>query len=176
MWHVLEEHQALKTRNGLEITIQKISIENRRETIEYDQVKLPNFVTILAFDEAGQAICLRQYKHGVGYVALTLPGGRIDRGETPLEAARREFTEETGYEAGQLKPLSHLVLHGAQRVAEAHHFFAKGCRPSKRPEGDTLEEAEIVLLSQETLRNHFLDGSFPIASHAAILGRYFSDL
>ncbi len=61
-------------------------------------------VVVLALDERRSredpdVILIRQYRHAAGQYLLELPAGRIDAGERPLAAAKREMIEETGYRA-----------------------------------------------------------------------------
>jgi ADP-ribose pyrophosphatase len=55
---------------------------------------------ILAKTKEGKLIINKEYRHPTGKWLLSCPGGRIDPGESPLEAAKRELLEETGYGGG----------------------------------------------------------------------------
>ena len=59
-------------------------------------------VIVVPFLETGEVLLQRGYKHGSGEVITEFCAGLIDDGETPLETAKRELLEETGY-AGNLK-------------------------------------------------------------------------
>lgn len=54
---------------------------------------------IVAFNDDGQVLLTHEYRHELGERDWRIPGGKIDPGEQPEVAARREFREETGYEA-----------------------------------------------------------------------------
>ena len=55
----------------------------------------PDWVNVFALTEEGQVVMVKQYRHGIREISIELPGGVIDEGETPEEAARRELMEET---------------------------------------------------------------------------------
>ena len=63
-------------------------------------VSHPGAVAVLALDDDGRVLMIRQYRHPVGYQLWEIPAGLRDAaGEPPLETARRELFEETGYRA-----------------------------------------------------------------------------
>lgn len=73
--------------------------QNTREVVRHS-----GSVVMLAVDESANpddptVILIRQYRHAAGQFLMELPAGRIDAGEKPLAAARRELTEETGFKA-----------------------------------------------------------------------------
>jgi ADP-ribose pyrophosphatase len=60
----------------------------------------PGAVAVVPLDEVGRVLMLRQYRHPVGYQLWEIPAGLRDAdGEPPLETAKRELLEETGYTA-----------------------------------------------------------------------------
>src|SRR5665811_1421089 len=60
-----------------------------------------DLVGVVALTEEGRLVLVRQFRHGLREVTLELPGGLIDAGTTPEEAARAELREETGYGGGE---------------------------------------------------------------------------
>jgi ADP-ribose pyrophosphatase len=63
----------------------------------FSVINSPNWVNILALTPNDEVVLIRQFRHGTHSVVTEIPGGMMDQGETPLEAAQRELQEETGY-------------------------------------------------------------------------------
>lgn len=73
----------------------KVTVENGtsyREIIEHN-----GGAVLAAVTDEGKMVMVRQYRKPAERVMLEVPAGKIDAGETPLETARRELKEETGY-------------------------------------------------------------------------------
>ena len=61
---------------------------------------------MMPVDERGRILLVRQYRLPARQYLWELPAGRVDEGETPLQAARRELVEETGYRARKWEKLA----------------------------------------------------------------------
>jgi ADP-ribose pyrophosphatase len=70
-----------------------------------DVVRHTGSVVLLPLFPDGTILLVRQYRHAVGQFLWELVAGRIEPGEPPLTAARRELLEETGYTARRLRKL-----------------------------------------------------------------------
>lgn len=64
-------------------------------------IRHPGSAVMMAVDEENRVLLVRQFRLPAKQELWELPAGRLDPGESPLEAAKRELREETGYEARQ---------------------------------------------------------------------------
>jgi len=91
-----------------------------------------------------------------------IPAGRIDAGETPAEAARRETIEETGWEPGPLRPLVRYQPTNGLSDQVFHCFYADGAthlgEPSDPGEAERLEWISVPELRRITRDEEMLDG------------------
>jgi ADP-ribose pyrophosphatase len=67
-----------------------------------------DYVSIVALDEQGRLVLVKQYRPAVQQITLELPGGHVDPGQEPVDAARQELWEETGYHAREWQLLGRL--------------------------------------------------------------------
>lgn len=105
-------------------------------------VRHPGAVTIIPMVDAHHVCLIRNYRVAVGQTLVELPAGTRDcPGEPPLETARRELREETGYQAGQLEPLhafylSPGILDEQMRLYLATELIAG---PAEREPGEEID-------------------------------------
>jgi ADP-ribose pyrophosphatase len=108
--------------------------------IEYGVLETGGFAAVVPVTEGG-VLLVRQWRQPVGGVTLELPGGGVEKGEDPRDAARKELLEETGYRA---EDLSHLVsVHASPgRSTEVCHLFR--CQAVCALSGPRPEPTEFV--------------------------------
>lgn len=107
-------------------------------------------------------LLVREYAAGMHRYELGLVKGRIDAGETPIEAADRELKEEAGFGARQLDALRMLSLAPTYMSHQATLVLARDLYPERLP-GDEPEELEVVpwkldALHELILREDFSEG------------------
>jgi ADP-ribose pyrophosphatase len=110
----------------------------------------PEVVAILAMTPDRRFLMVKQFRPGPGATLVELPGGRVEPGEEPSAAARRELMEETGCE-GDLHFLAE-TFQGAVSTMRLYCFVATNCRRVNSPQPDTNEFFEGVELSLEEFR------------------------
>ena len=107
---------------------------------EYVALKGPECVVIIP-EHGGNFVLVRQWRHGAQRLTTEFPGGVIDPGEEPEEAARRELFEETGYIAGRMTLLGSCSPNPALFESRIHCFLAQELTPTG---SQKLDEDELV--------------------------------
>lgn len=112
---------------------------------------------VVAIDADGQVLLVRQPRPAVGARLLELPAGLVDPGEAPIDCARRELAEETGYAADRLAPLVQFYTSPGFSTELIHIFVATGLRKSQ-VEPDEEEEIELIRMPLQSAIDQLLDG------------------
>ena len=72
----------------------------------WDLIHHDGAAAVLPVTDDGKILMVRQYRHALGRFTLEIPAGKLDSpDEEKIECARRELEEETGYRAGEIRPL-----------------------------------------------------------------------
>lgn len=115
-----------------------------------DIVRHTGSVVILAVDggRSRQRILLeRQYRHAAQQHLWELPAGRIDDGERPLAAAKRELLEETGYRARSWRRILKYYASPGFVAEPMALYLARGLRSGEaQPEEDEVIQTRLVAL------------------------------
>ena len=119
-------------------------------------------VVVVPLLDDDTVLLAREYAAGVHRYELGLVKGRIDKGETALEAANRELQEEIGYAARSLRELRALTLSPGYMGHVTQLVLARDLYPQRLP-GDEPEEIEVVpwkldALHELMLREDFSEG------------------
>ena len=97
LFHI--ESVQLKFANGCRREFERIAAGPR-----------PGTALVVAMPDPATVLLVREYAVGLDRFELSLPMGRIEVGESSLDAANRELMEETGFRAAHLRPLHTLTL------------------------------------------------------------------
>jgi len=104
------------------------SLEEKQLAVDdapYYALKCADYISIVALTGNDELILVRQYRPAVEAETLELPSGHVDPGETPLAAAARELTEETGYVADSIQEMAVIRPDTGRLSNRLFCFFAK---------------------------------------------------
>jgi ADP-ribose pyrophosphatase len=124
------------------------------QTADFEVLEGRDTVAVLAITDAQEVVLVREFRPGPEEILLELPGGQIEHGQTPEEAARAELLEEAGYE-GALT-LAGTILADAYATRTKYAFVATGCRSVRPPAAGELTEP--VVMSLREFREHLRSG------------------
>lgn len=110
-------------------------------TTELDVIRHPGAAAIVPMADPETVILIRQYRHAVGGHIWEIPAGTLEAGEAPLDCARRELTEETGYSADTYEKIGEIVPVPGYSDERIHLFVAVGLSSGNQEldEGEWLE-------------------------------------
>lgn len=153
--------------NGKRVKVEEIEYSDGEKIIYREHVKAGNAVVILGITENNEVFMVQEPRPAVGKVILALPAGIINDGEEPIEAARREFEEETGYFADHLKFLREYYPSIGYSEEKIYIYLAKNMKKTKQ-HLDADEDINVISIPFDELvhmidKNEIIDASTNIA-------------
>ena len=135
-----------------------------------------DYAVIVASDEEGKFLCVRQFRQGIREVTTEFPAGGIeyadgkahgspDHVEDALAAAKRELLEETGYASDDWEHLLTIPANATISDNYAFLFRAKNCRFAGDQNLDEMEVLKVCRYSAEEIDKMICDGRFQQSDH-----------
>ena len=118
---------------------EELTLPNGRDT-EIGFIRHPGSIAVVPLVEDQSVVMELQYRHPVGEYLFEIPAGTIEPGESPLDCARRELIEETGFQAQDFIKLGTIHILPAYSDEEIHVFIASGLTPAQQ----NLDPDEII--------------------------------
>ena len=118
---------------------ENLTLPNGRDT-EMAFIRHPGSIAVVPLLDDNTVVMEVQYRHPVGEYLLEIPAGTLEPGESPLNCAKRELMEETGFRAQELIELGKIHMIPAYSDEEIHVFIARGLKPAEQ----SLDPDEII--------------------------------
>ncbi|HOT92511.1 MAG TPA: NUDIX hydrolase [Anaerolineae bacterium] len=166
-WKTLARRTILNHSRFLVVEEHTVELPDGRVIATWPWIITPDYINVTAVTDEGLFLCFRQTKYSIEGTSLAVVGGYLEPGEDPLEAAKRELREETGYEATEWLALGHYPVDGNRGAGIAYPFLATGVHRVTEIDADDLEEQELLLLSRAEVEAALDAGEFKLLSWAA---------
>ncbi|GAB4413953.1 MAG: NUDIX hydrolase [Anaerolineales bacterium] len=124
----------------------EVALPNGRRTVR-EVVEARGAVGIVALDDEGYVILVRQYRRPAGRELWEIPAGTLEPGEDPAACARRELAEETGFTAQEVRPLAGFYTSPGFCDEWMHLFLARGLSegPQAQEDDESIRVARVPL-------------------------------
>ncbi|MDO4556069.1 MAG: NUDIX hydrolase, partial [Lachnospiraceae bacterium] len=140
--------------------------------VEWDFVDHKGAAAVLPITKDGKVVMVKQYRNALDRITLEIPAGGINPGETPMESAIRELTEETGYISEKVCHLKDMVSAIGFCNETIYIYLAADLKPAKQhlDEDEFVDVVEYPLeeVMDLILTNQIIDGK----TIAAVLHYY----
>jgi ADP-ribose diphosphatase len=159
----VEEHQILRVREDV--------WQDPRDGSEHERVIIDadEWANVVAVTPEDEVVMVRQFRFGSNEVGLEVPGGVVDKGETPEQAVRRELEEETGYRVKSVRAVGWMWTNPAHFTNRQHTFLAQGAERVHDGHQEGSEDIEVVLVPRADIPRLIRDGTIRHALHIGAL-------
>jgi 8-oxo-dGTP pyrophosphatase MutT (NUDIX family) len=136
--------RSLADHRIFEVWADRYRLEPEGRERDFVRLVAPDWINVIPITPDEHVVFVRQYRHGVRALTLEVPGGMVDAGESPPEAALRELREESGYTAPAVESLGAVWPNPAIQDNRCHMFVARGAVRDGDPNPDLYERFEVV--------------------------------
>jgi 8-oxo-dGTP pyrophosphatase MutT (NUDIX family) len=163
-WKVLESRVTYEDR-WLKLRTDRCETPSGKILQGFHVIELPDWINVIALDSELNVVLALEYRHGAGRRVMGLPSGILEKSDpSPLEGARRELQEETGYGEGRFFPLGSAAPNPAIQSNRAHSFLAVDLKPGFERHFDPGEDIELIHVPYPEFLRKTLKGELDLQS------------
>lgn len=144
----------------INVKVDTVTLPDGRQT-EREVVEHPGAVAVVALTEDEEVLLVSQFRYPVGEILLEVPAGKLEPGEDPLESAKRELAEETGFMANSWELLSVFYTTPGFSNEIMYLYLARDLSPDKKQADDDefieLQQMPLKDAVSKALSGHFKD-------------------
>lgn len=172
-WQLVKSER-LFNRPWLTVRRDTVRLPNGVIHPEYYVLEYPKWINVIAITPQGEYVMVKQYRHGLGIVATELCAGVVEEGEEPLEGAKRELLEETGFGGGEWELTMVISANPGSQNNLAYCFTARGVTRQAGQHLDETEDIKVELLTDSQVYEMLINDRLKQALMAAPLWKHFA--
>ena len=157
----------LVTDRWMKLSADRCELANGTVIEPYYVMEEPEWVHIVPVHDDGRMVLVSQYRYPGRATCVEFPGGVVDVGESPLDAAVRELLEDTGFHACNWQPVASFFANPGRQTNRVHVFMARGLT---RVSAQHLDHSEDIVCSDanaDEVSSMIRDGRFSQGLHIA---------
>jgi 8-oxo-dGTP pyrophosphatase MutT (NUDIX family) len=171
-WEIIEDKKLLETPI-FSLHERQLLPHKKSETASFYVLEAPDWINVIALTENRDVVLVEQYRAGIHESSLEIPGGMVDEDESPMESAKRELLEETGYQSKKWTKLGTTSGNAAILNNYTHIFLAEECIKVDEQQLDGNEDIAVHVLNLdyflELVKNSTIHHSIVVAAVAHLL-------
>ncbi len=148
-WEVIKDTKVFETPI-FTLHKRKVLPDKNDNSGNFYVLEAPEWINIIALTSELNIVLVEQYRHGIDETTLEIPGGMVDPGEKPLEAAKRELAEETGFTAGRWSLLGKSSSNPAILSNFTHLYLAEDCEKTQAQNTEGSEDIDVHTMALNT--------------------------
>jgi ADP-ribose pyrophosphatase len=169
-WRIIDSEKKVYSNEYIELYEDLLSINGIKKV--YIRGKRKNYSTVVPFLSDNEILIIKSYRHLVDSVQFEIPSGYIEDGETPMDAAIREFNEETGYNTNNILFVGEYTLDYSMFEQKGYIYAAYDLVKNNEQDLGIMEYIKIDTLTINQLKEMLLNGK--ILNAASIVALYRS--
>ncbi len=173
-WKTLSQKYLIK-KPWMTARVDKVQLPTGAVIDEYYVLEYPDWVNTIAITKEGKFVFVRQYRYALGKTVNELCAGVIEEGEDPMDAAKRELMEETGFGGGKWQKWMEISANPSTHTNMTHCFLATDVEQIGLQHLDKGEDVEVRIFSREEVLGMLQGGEVWQSLMAAPLWKYFAE-
>ena len=173
-WKTLSQKYLIE-KPWLTARVDKVQLPTGVIIDEYYVLEYPDWVNTIAITKDGKFVFVRQYRYAIGKTVNELCAGVVEKGEDPMDAAKRELMEETGFGGGNWQEWMTISANPSTHTNLTHCYLATDVEPLGKQHLDQGEDLEPCIFSREEVLDMLQKGEIWQALMAAPLWKYFAN-
>lgn len=171
-WTLLES-EYLSRRPWMTARRDRVQLPSGVVQPEYYVLEYPTWINIIAITRDGRFVMVEQYRHGLQEVFFEICAGVAEEGEEPLDAARRELAEETGYTGGEWELNTVICANPSSQNNLSYCYIARDVELTEGQHLDSTEDIRVHLFTEAEVLELLRTDRIKQALMAATLWKYF---